>query len=267
MWIMTTLEFFSAVQKPGDDQLTIRARVRSDLEALAKTLPELGPIQQGGGTDYPYRARVPHAAFALALARLSHDIDYANFKNAVAERQGAARAKAYGKVWEVLYGLAPHATAASREPLAASKTASHGPAPSGMNLAYGGVVVDAEGRVLLREPKGHYGGYVWTFPKGRQDRGETPTEAALREVCEESGQVAEIVSAIPGWFRGDTSATAFYLMRPVTDVGFAADETSAVRWVSFDGAGEYLGQTTSQAGRKRDLAVLAAAREVWEGRR
>ncbi len=52
-------------------------------------------------------------------------------------------------------------------------------------LHYGGVVFDTEGRVLLREPSGHYGGYVWTFPKGGPEGSEMPEETALRETLEE----------------------------------------------------------------------------------
>src|SRR3712207_8188058 len=51
---------------------------------------------------------------------------------------------------------------------------------------YGGVVMDDAGRVLVREPRNHFSGYVWTFPKGHPDPGETPEEAARREVFEET---------------------------------------------------------------------------------
>src|SRR5262249_11648333 len=48
MWLMTPLGFFSIVCKPDDKgrgTLTIRARVKSDLEALRREfLPALGPI-------------------------------------------------------------------------------------------------------------------------------------------------------------------------------------------------------------------------------
>lgn len=47
----------------------------------------------------------------------------------------------------------------------------------------GGVVVNDEGKVLLIR---HYNG-TWVFPKGHVDPGETPLEAALREVVEEAG--------------------------------------------------------------------------------
>ncbi len=265
MWIMTTIGFFSAVQKPGDDRLTIRARVRDDLEALAQTLPELGPIQHGGGTDYPYRARAPHAAFALALAKLSHGIEYDNFKNAVALRQGGARAKAYSKVWDALYSLEDQLTPHDPPPKRGTPTATltHGPVPRGEQAAYGGVVFDHQGRGLLREPKNHHDRYVWTFAKGRPDSGETPHETALREVREETGQVAEILDVIPGWFQGGTSHTAYFLMRPLAEVPFETQETESVRWVSMAEAVGLIGETTNAVGRKRDLAVLEAARTLW----
>ena len=60
--------------------------------------------------------------------------------------------------------------------------------------------------MLLREPANHFGGYVWTFPKGRVDAGETPQQAALREVLEETGYTARITGLVPGMFEGDTTA-------------------------------------------------------------
>lgn len=47
----------------------------------------------------------------------------------------------------------------------------------------GGVVVNNEGNILLIR---HHNG-TWVFPKGHVDPGETPLEAALREVAEEAG--------------------------------------------------------------------------------
>lgn len=109
MWIMTTIGFFSIVQKPEDKHdgtLTIRSRVKSDLIALRdQYLPNLGPIVANVGTDYQYRASVPHADVSAALQKLTQDIDYDNFKNAVASRQDYSRAKVYGKVWSTLYNL------------------------------------------------------------------------------------------------------------------------------------------------------------------
>lgn len=107
---MTTVGFFSVVHKSGETDLTVRARVRSDLEALEKEyLPSLGPITAGGGTDYPYRARVAPEALAAAIARMVEDIGYANFKDTVAARQGSERAHIYGEIWSALRKLTPKA--------------------------------------------------------------------------------------------------------------------------------------------------------------
>jgi hypothetical protein len=109
MWLITPIGFFSVVRKPTDTKnrtLTVRARVRSDLEALqAQYLPELGPIQESSVNDYRFRAVAPQSAVAAAMARLAETLDYSNFKDAVKQRQGAARAHLYHGVWDVLYRL------------------------------------------------------------------------------------------------------------------------------------------------------------------
>lgn len=112
MWLITPVGFFSVVRKPTDlnnKTLTVRARVRSDLEALkAQYLPELGSVQESKVNDYRYRAVAPQAALAAAMARLIEDVDYANFKDEVKTRQGADRAHLYHDVWDVLYQLQRH---------------------------------------------------------------------------------------------------------------------------------------------------------------
>lgn len=124
--------------------------------------------------------------------------------------------------------------------------------------AYGGVLVREDGKILLRRPMGDFGGYVWTFAKGHPEPGETPEEAARREVLEETGYRAEIFGKVPGVFEGDTTTTEFYLMRPVGEPAPVGRETAEIRWVSLDDAERLISQTTSVAGRKRDIAVLKA---------
>lgn len=109
MWLMTPVGFFSVVRKPTDvefETLTVRARVRSDLEALkTKYLPELGSIQDSRLNDYRFRAVAPKVAVARAVARLVQDLNYANFKDEVRGRQGAPRARLYQDVWATLHRL------------------------------------------------------------------------------------------------------------------------------------------------------------------
>jgi 8-oxo-dGTP pyrophosphatase MutT (NUDIX family) len=254
MWLFTTVGFFSVVQKPGMTDLTIRTRVREDLDRLrAEYLPELGPTQTTPGNDYPYRALAGHDSLAAALGRLVTDLHYGNFKDAVALKQGSPRSSAYHDVWSaVRKGLKPLDAAAS---LPSSGTGH----ASGRRLAYGGVVLSPDGRVLLREPRGHYGGYVWTFPKGGPEPGESPEQAAQREVLEETGVSATIVRRIPGLFAGDTSDTAFFLMSGSPGQERTSDETQAVRWALPDEARRLIGETRSLAGKRRDLDVLEAA--------
>lgn len=109
MWLITPIGFFSIVQKPSDiasNTLTIRARVRADLEALRTShLPGLGEIQESRHNDYRFRAAAPRQEVASAMANMIETLDYSNFKNQVAKVQGAGRAHLYHDVWHVLYGL------------------------------------------------------------------------------------------------------------------------------------------------------------------
>jgi hypothetical protein len=100
--------FFSIVRKPQDESanlLTVRARVREDLEAFARRCPELGPIETSEWTDYAFRARGPAQAVAATVGALTAGIDYSNFKDQVAWKQGKERARVYREVWDTLYGL------------------------------------------------------------------------------------------------------------------------------------------------------------------
>lgn len=109
MWLITPLGFYSVVCKPNDMEsgtLTIRARVKSDLEALRQEcLPSLGAISEDTGTDYRFRAKATRDEVGEAIATLVQKIDYENFKDGVADKQGQYRAEVYHKVWNVLFSL------------------------------------------------------------------------------------------------------------------------------------------------------------------
>jgi len=253
MWIITNFGFFSIVEKQGDKQtgtLTIRARVKEDLDNLReKFLPALGAISEDAGTDYKYRAKAPRLDVSHALGQIALDIDYSNFKNSVAQKQGQGRSKLYHELWDVLY----HLQSKKAAPVFSAKSKS-------MKMSYGGVLLNSEKQVLLRRPTGDYDGYVWTFPKGKEEAGSTPEETALREVKEETGYTAEIVGKIPGQFAGGTGATEYYLMRPLGEpCSFDKDETQAIAWVSLEEARKRIAKTRNATGKKRDLAVLEAA--------
>lgn len=109
MWIFTDVGFFSIVRKPEDEDdgmVTIRARVRGDLERLREIyLPALGDIIEGGGTDYPFRARAKQSDFSEALRLIGENIGYSNFKSEVSAKQGHPRAHVYSDVWRALLRL------------------------------------------------------------------------------------------------------------------------------------------------------------------
>lgn len=250
MWLFTRIGFFSIVQKPGQQELTVRARAKQDLDALrSKYLPALDPTKQHAGSDYPFRATISRGELAAGMAAIVEAIDYANFKNAVADEQGWEREAVYSKAWSALRGIEKLASSA--------ETVEKG-------VAYGGVIVDDDGRVLLREPANHFDGYAWTFAKGTPKPGETPQQAALREVQEETGVTCEIVAEVPGRFGGGTKPCRFFLMRPVRLGGRFEGETASIRWATVVEARTLIAKTTKIAGRDRDLAILAAAVTLWE---
>jgi 8-oxo-dGTP pyrophosphatase MutT (NUDIX family) len=258
MWIMTTIGFFSVVQKAGTKNLTVRARVGSDLDRLRQRyLPGLSPTKTSPDNDYRYRATVSHQELASAMGKIVADITYSNFKSEVGRAQGHDRAHVYSEVWSVLNrGLPPLDKQATTEAIPRA-------------AKYGGVVFDDDGRVLLREPTNHFDNYVWTFAKGAPDGDETPQQTALREVREETGVEAEIVGLVPGVFEGGTGTTVFFLMARVAEepLAKAKRETSQIRWATQDEAKALIALTTNPIGRKRDPAVLEAAFTEWRKRR
>lgn len=270
MWLITPIGFFSIVQKPTDksrNTLTVRARVRSDLEALRDTyLPSLGDIKENPANDYRFRAVAPRADVAAAAASLIADLDYSNFKNEVAKRQGVKREQMYHDVWHVLHqlqtGMYEAAMPAALSVVQARKAGGQWSIPKAN--AYGGVVVGPDRKVLVREPTNHFDGYVWTWPKGTPDKGETPEHTALREVREVTGIQGRIVSALPGAYKGTGASTsAFYLMVPEGAPGkFRKDETVQVRWVSFAEAAELFKLNHSQEARSRDRLILDDAYSI-----
>jgi hypothetical protein len=106
MWLFTNLGFFSVVQEPADELLTIRARVAGDLDNLKQAyLPDLSPIVEEAQSDYPFTARVSHDKFAAALEKIGKAIHYGNFKAEISVKMGKRRAQIYSKIWHGLLEL------------------------------------------------------------------------------------------------------------------------------------------------------------------
>lgn len=133
-----------------------------------------------------------------------------------------------------------------------------------MKKAYGGIVVNAFGQVLLREPAGHLQGVSWTFPKGKQKFGEAPERTALREVYEETGVRAEILVKIPGSFDGPRTSSEYFLMRALEETHRFDRETKSIAWTTWAQAGDLILLTLRPKRRRRDLRVLKLASVIYQ---
>ena len=105
MWLFTDFGFFSAVRcKDRPATIVVRARAADDLINLVHRYG--GPLDATYDdivvtprADYGYRLEVLREAWAQVVAEIARDVDYGNFKDSVAARQGKERAKIYGEVW------------------------------------------------------------------------------------------------------------------------------------------------------------------------
>ena len=146
--------------------------------------------------------------------------------------------------------------------------------------AAAGVVVDAEGRVLLvlRALEPHAG--QWALPAGYQEHDETPAQAAEREIGEETGLSVEALELfdvifVPAGVRRPANLVV-YLCRVVGGELSAADDALDARFfalddlpaeIGFDNARQVLSRLNGHAGYGRTVAAArsAAARSPAAG--
>jgi 8-oxo-dGTP pyrophosphatase MutT (NUDIX family) len=122
----------------------------------------------------------------------------------------------------------------------------------------GGIVVRGDEVLMIRDRYGR-----WTFPKGHIEQGETPKEAAVREVLEETG-----VQAVPGERLGqvgyalsggnDKQVTWFFMTYENGEVRPLQSEIAEARWLGFDQAQEQV----QRHGYPGYRALLRKAREI-----
>jgi len=112
-----------------------------------------------------------------------------------------------------------------------------------LEFSAGGLVLDAQGRILLIRARDLRGQPVWTLPKGALAPGETSAEAALREVREETGYSCELereLAPVTYWFRRDgrqiKKTVRWFQMRPLEKVGDHDHEVDEVLWTDKDDA-------------------------------
>lgn len=104
-------------------------------------------------------------------------------------------------------------------------------------------VVVKEDRVLLVKRRNEPDAGLWGFPGGHVDLGETATEAAVRELREETGIVAHPIRYLTNVdviVRDDADAVRFHfllaavLCEYVSGTQVAQDDVSDAQWHLFD---------------------------------
>jgi hypothetical protein len=76
--------------------------------------------------------------------------------------------------------------------------------------ASGVIILESDGRIWLRKVANNFGGYEYSFAKGRLEKGFTAQQNAIKETYEEMGLVTEIETWLTD-IEGDTSVTRFYI--------------------------------------------------------
>lgn len=152
----------------------------------------------------------------------------------------------------------------SRPPRARPPRASGRPARGqAREFSAGGVVVrDEDVIVIVPTRRAADGSRVLALPKGHVDPGETPVEAARREVREETGIVAEPVRELGEtryWYRRDGrtigKAVSFFLFTYLEgDTTDHDDEVEEVRWLALEEAERELSHAA-----EREMVSLAIA--------
>jgi 8-oxo-dGTP pyrophosphatase MutT (NUDIX family) len=152
----------------------------------------------------------------------------------------------------------------SRSSKRTSKRAPKAGKEQAREFSAGGVVVRGEQVVVIVPTRrAADGSRVLALPKGHVDPGETPIEAATREVREETGIVAEPVCELGEsryWYRRDGrtigKTVQFFLFDHVDgDTADHDDEVEEVRWIDLREASTALSHTA-----ERDMIELALAR-------
>jgi len=126
----------------------------------------------------------------------------------------------------------------------------------------GGVVVRGDRVVVIVPTRRAVSGVrVLALPKGHVEEGETPAQAAVREVREETGVVAELVGELGEsryWYRRGgrmiAKAVQFYLLSYLDgDTADHDDEVEEARWIDLGAA---LSELTYEGERKMVALAL-----------
>lgn len=86
------------------------------------------------------------------------------------------------------------------------------------------VIKDKRAVIVIKQFRVPTGAYTWEFPAGLINKGETPAEAAIRELKEETGYTGEVFSISPMLYNSPgMSSEAGHLVSMVVDLANQAD--------------------------------------------
>jgi len=97
--------------------------------------------------------------------------------------------------------------------------------------AAGAVVVEPDGRVWVIHPSNAFGGYRATFPKGKQESGQSLEQTAIKETFEEAGLVIALTRWLIDVPRSSTVCRYFLARRrggSPADMGWESQAVSLV---------------------------------------
>lgn len=129
----------------------------------------------------------------------------------------------------------------------------------------GGLIVHGSRILLISVLEGRR----WQLPKGHIEEGETPEQAAIREIQEETGVSGRIRAPLPGveyWFvdrrkRRIHKTVDYFVLDYISGdpANFDPEEVSGAEWMTWE---EGLARLTFDNERK----AVEVAREICEGR-
>jgi hypothetical protein len=137
-----------------------------------------------------------------------------------------------------------------------------------MYHTYGAVLVNDDGKVLLRHAALGDGRSIWTFIEHQQDTQLTPEETALQAVADQAGHRCRILGTVPGSFTNVTGDFSIFFLftpdgeQPPPDPALQQD----LAWCDPDEAKAKIEATPSDGRRRRDLDVLECALAEYQAR-
>ncbi|HTE57011.1 MAG TPA: NUDIX hydrolase [Kofleriaceae bacterium] len=104
-------------------------------------------------------------------------------------------------------------------------------------------IITDGGKVLMARRRASEGEISWVFPGGAIEAGESPEEAAVREVDEETGLKVEVIKVLGDRVHPKSKVPMHYVaVRPVGGEARVADdeELDAVAWIAHSEIAEYV---------------------------